>query len=204
MKKSVLLLLVVGIIAIACFAWFARNTSREVLTAFGKMEKALETKNENVQKDNDSILNTIQDESLLTKAKEVKILTHDFTKYLESVKEEMLGIKDPTDYEHMDKPNHMFFTANGLSEKGEEFIRKMDELREKLLAYTENEVLKETIQKTLDTRDIYSQHGKRLPWLVYHFKGFPLVASITKLTQMQLDVQSLESDMFLNYIELEK
>src|SRR5690606_1740720 len=37
--------------------------------------------------------------------------------------------------------------------------------------------------------------GTTLPWLDYNYKGFPLIASITKISQLQADVKTTESDI---------
>ena len=34
-----------------------------------------------------------------------------------------------------------------------------------------------------------------MDWLDYHYKGFPMVASMTKLTQLQADVKKTESEV---------
>jgi gliding motility-associated protein GldM len=41
-----------------------------------------------------------------------------------------------------------------------------------------------------------NKDGKKIDWLDYHFKGFPAIASFTKLTAMQNDVKSTETNMF--------
>jgi gliding motility-associated protein GldM len=37
--------------------------------------------------------------------------------------------------------------------------------------------------------------GTTLPWLDYNYKGFPLIATITKLSQIQSDIKTTESDI---------
>ncbi|WP_299434406.1 hypothetical protein [uncultured Aquimarina sp.] len=199
MKKSTLVILLFGIVVISILAWFISDSSREVLTAFGEMENTLKTNSLSVEIKNDSLLSEISDKKLVYKAKQVDSLTTNFKEYLESVKQEMLGsIKDPKNYELMDKPNNMFFFENGLSEKGEEFIAKMNQFRDRLLILVETPSLKNEINNILNTGQVYSRNGERRKWLEYNFKGFPLIASITKLTQMQVDVSSIESKIFLD------
>ena len=45
-------------------------------------------------------------------------------------------------------------------------------------------------QILLKTRD-----GSTVDWLDYHYKGFPLVASLTKMTQLQADIKTTESEV---------
>ena len=42
---------------------------------------------------------------------------------------------------------------------------------------------------------VYNREGKEIFWLDYNYKGFPLVASITKLTQIQADIKTTESQI---------
>ncbi len=37
--------------------------------------------------------------------------------------------------------------------------------------------------------------NKNVEWLEYNYKGFPLIATITKLSQLQSDVKTTESDI---------
>ncbi|MGY3793781.1 hypothetical protein [uncultured Aquimarina sp.] len=204
MKKSTLVILVLVVMLISGVAWFLKKASQEVLTAFGTMNSRLQTNSTSVAKDNDSLLTLIRDEEHVVKAKEIEVLVDDFGKYLESIKEEMLGIKDPTNYEKMDQANNMFFTENGLSEKGLEFLNTINQFREEILSRVDDNGLKTDISEKINTNDVIDRSGKKHNWLIYNFKDFPLVASITKLTQMQSDVSSIESDIYRAYLRKQK
>lgn len=201
MKKSTLIILIIGVLIVAGFTWFSVNASREVLKAFGEMEKAIQHKNYTVKKDNDSLLGTITDAHLRVKANTVDSLNSSFTAYIESIKQEMLGQKNPENYESTDKPSTLFFTEIGVSKKGEELIAKIDQLRKELLMLVETSELKTNIKNVLSTEQVHDRNGRRRDWLVYNFKDFPLVASITKLTQIQSDVSTMESAIYLDYLK---
>lgn len=201
MKKPLLIILLLLIFIISGISFLVVKSSRDVVSAFGKMDEALQQKNYSVQKNNDSLLALIENEELLVKALRVDSITTSFKEYIESIKQEMLGKKDPQDYELMGEPNTIFFTGNGFSEKGKEFVEKIDQLRETLLIMAETSELKAEITNTLSTGQVRDRDGRRRDWLIFNFKDFPLVASITKLTQMQSDVTSIESSIFLDYIE---
>lgn len=201
MKKPLLIILLLLIFIISGISFLVVKSSRDVVSAFGKMDEALQQKNYSVQKNNDSLLALIENEELLVKALRVDSITTSFKEYIESIKQEMLGKKDPQDYELMGEPNTIFFTGNGFSEKGKEFVEKIDQLRETLLIMAETSELKAEITNTLSTGQVRDRDGRRRDWLMFNFKDFPLVASITKLTQMQSDVTSIESSIFLDYIE---
>ncbi|WP_405205158.1 hypothetical protein [Aquimarina sp. LLG6339-5] len=201
MKKPLLIILLLLIFIISGISFLVVKSSRDVVSAFGKMDEALQQKNYSVQKNNDSLLALIENEELLVKALRVDSITTSFKEYIGSIKQEMLGKKDPQDYELMGEPNTIFFTGNGFSEKGKEFVEKIDQLRETLLIMAETSELKAEIANTLSTGQVRDRDGRRRDWLMFNFKDFPLVASITKLTQMQSDVTSIESSIFLDYIE---
>lgn len=201
MKKPVLIILLLLIFIISGISIIVVKSSREVLTAFGEMDNKLSKSSISVEKEKDSLFNVIQDEKLIYKANKVDSLITSFKGYLESVKQEMLGVKDPKNYELMDQPNNMFFIEKGLSEKGKEFIAKIDQLREELLMLVETPQLKTQINSSLSTSEVRERDGRRRDWLEYNFKDFPLIASITRLTQMQSDVIILESDIYESYIE---
>lgn len=171
-----------------------------MFTDYVRMDQKLEQIAYPLEKENDSLLQLITDPDMWHKAQEVSFLTKDFKKYLESVKLEMLGEKDSENYELMDQPNNMFFTENGLSQKGKEFITRTNELRENLIALVETPRLKTKINNTLSTGQVRDRDGRRRNWLEVNFKDFPLIASIKKLTRMQSDVSKIEASIYRNYL----
>ncbi|WP_299260158.1 hypothetical protein [uncultured Aquimarina sp.] len=204
MKKPLLIILFLLIFIISGISIIVIKSSREVLTAFGEMDNSLKKSRRFVEKENDSLFYAIQNEKLIHKANKVDSLTTTFKEYIESIKQEMLGVKDPNNYELMDQPNNMFFTESGLSEKGKEFIAKTDQLREELLIMVETPELKSDIANKLVTGQLRDRDGRRIDWLVFNFKDFPLVASVTKLTQIQSDVSTIESEIYKDYLAKQK
>ncbi|MDZ7613553.1 MAG: GldM family protein [Flavobacteriaceae bacterium] len=45
------------------------------------------------------------------------------------------------------------------------------------------------------TAKVLDREGKERFWLDYNYKGFPLIASLTKLTQIQADIKASESEV---------
>ena len=174
------------------------------MTSFGTINSRLQTNVTSLSRNNDSLLTLIKDEKHFLKAKEVDSLVDDFRGYLESIKKAMLGVKDPTNYEAMDQANNMFFTENGLSEKGKEFLNKINQFREEMLNSVDNTDIKTNISKKLNTNDIVDRSGEKHNWLIYNFKDFPLVASITRLTQIQSDIVAIKTDIYKEYIRKQK
>ena len=58
-----------------------------------------------------------------------------------------------------------------------------------------NQDIQADIVKKFATNDVKTTEGITKGWLTYHFEGFPMVASLTKLTQMQADVKTIESEV---------
>jgi gliding motility-associated protein GldM len=52
------------------------------------------------------------------------------------------------------------------------------------------------IESKFDVSDVANKEGLKDKYLAYHFKGFPAVASLAKLSAWQNDVQKAESDVY--------
>ncbi|AXT52641.1 hypothetical protein D1818_18040 [Aquimarina sp. BL5] len=200
MKKPLLIILVLLVFVVSGISFLVSRARKKMFTDYVRMDQKLEQIAYPLEKENDSLLQLITDPDMWHKAQEVSFLTKDFKKYLESVKLEMLGEKDSENYELMDQPNNMFFTENGLSQKGKEFITRTNELRENLIALVETPRLKTKINNTLSTGQVRDRDGRRRNWLEVNFKDFPLIASIKKLTRMQSDVSKIEASIYRNYL----
>ena len=55
--------------------------------------------------------------------------------------------------------------------------------------------LKAVLNAKFNTNDIKAKDGAKKLWLDYNFKGFPSIASLAKVSSMQSDVKSLESEV---------
>src|SRR5690606_13916528 len=53
----------------------------------------------------------------------------------------------------------------------------------------------EDVKDKFETDPVTNRDGNKVDWLDYHYKGFPLVASLTKMTQLQADVKTTESEV---------
>jgi gliding motility-associated protein GldM len=137
------------------------------------------------------------------KAQKVKQLSDEFYAYIESVKEEMKAtVEDPTDYETMDQSKFLdekFFKGDDgtYREAGQTFLDFMNNYRTETVNIMGegNEALVSDINKRFSTDKVTNREGKEVFWLDYNYKGVPLVASITKLTQVQADIKTTESQI---------
>jgi gliding motility-associated protein GldM len=50
------------------------------------------------------------------------------------------------------------------------------------------------VETDFSTEDI-KREGANIEWLKYHYEGFPLIASVTKMTQIQSDVKSVQGEV---------
>jgi gliding motility-associated protein GldM len=110
-----------------------------------------------------------------------------------------LDIEDKQDYEAMDKTasfDEYFFKGDKFTSEGEEFLNKINGYRTDVSAVLgKDSKFLSILTKRFSTNDDTNRDGKTIKWLEYRFKGFPLVASITNLTQMQADIKNTEADI---------
>lgn len=197
-------------------AMLALNMSKEVLSAFGLMnEKLVESNQAATQRNTDFFAGLEQQAGeqpdkfrpLLNQASQVQSLANDLNSYIADLKGQMTStLDDPQDYEIMDKgdflDNH-FFIGDKLKPEGEEFINKIAGFRNGI-----KEVIGETypsiaadVEKKFATEPVTNRDGNVLDWLDYHYKGFPLVASLTKMTQLQADIKTTESEVMSTMLQ---
>jgi len=57
------------------------------------------------------------------------------------------------------------------------------------------------VKNKFNTDDVKNRDNRSQGWLDYHYKGFPLVASLTKMTQLQADIKTTESEVLSNMLQ---
>lgn len=199
----------INLMYLVFIAMLALNMSKEVLSAFGSMnEKLTENIASTTNKNSEAYTN------LETKAREqsakfgklnedaikIKNYSLDFYKYLSDLKSKMTAdVEDTKDYEKMDKTAFLdvyFFEGDNYTTTGQEFVDKINGFRTDLteILGKENKFIP-MIVKRFSTDDVTNRDGNVVKWLDYKYKGFPLIASLTNLTQMQADIKNTESDI---------
>ena len=131
------------------------------------------------------------------------------------------------DYQTMDKSQYLdelFFTGDQYSENGQEFVDRFSSFPAKLQTVLDVFVaadlekdppseddpdgqyidfdfsfLGELNKRFAYTEMVLNRDGKYQPYLNYHFEGFPLIASLSKLTKIQSDIRFIENKI-LEYI----
>ncbi len=200
----------INLMYLVFIAMLALNMSKEVLSAFGLMNERIEDSNKAATQRNTDFMQGLADKvseqpekyrPLKAQADQVAQISNDFNTYLSSVKAGMLnGIDDPEDYEVMDKTIYLdekWFVGDKLTPDGQKFIDEINKYKDGVTAVLSDEYndIKADIVDKFSTNEETTRDGIKKPWLDYHFKGFPLVASLTKVTQMQADVKTIQSEL---------
>ena len=204
----------IGMMYLVFIAMLALNMSKEVLSAFGFMnEKLTENNISTIDKNNQAYANLAtkavdQPEKfnvLNTQALQIKTYSSDFYTYLEDLKTNMTAdLDNKKDYESMDKTaflDEYFFKGDKFTDEGNQFLAQINGFRTNLTnVLGENKQFDNILVKRFSTNVVTNRDGKKVKWLDYRFKGFPLVASLTNLTQMQADIKNTEADIISNLL----
>lgn len=194
-------------------AMLALNMGKEVLSAFGLMNEKLEASNLKTTENNLAFLSGLETKAaenkekfgpLLEDAKKIKQLSEEYYSYLENLKEAMLAkVKDPKDYQVMDVTDYLdqrFFKGGQISADGKEFLDKLVDYRTQITAAMPEELkaVRSLVQSRFETGDengkVVKRDGTKQDWLNYNFEGYPLIASLTKITSLQADIKATEED----------
>lgn len=199
----------IGMMYLVFIAMLALNMSKEVLSAFGFMnEKLTENNISTTEKNKQAYLNLEMKASdqpekfdaLNKQAIQIKNSSIEFNTYLEDLKTKMTAdLEDKKDYESMDKTaflDEYFFRGDKFSKEGQEFLNNINGYRKKLIdVLGEDSKFTPLINKRFNTDPVNRGGKKTEKWLNARYAGFPLVASLTNLTQIQTDIKNTETDI---------
>src|SRR5690606_33041685 len=192
------------------------NMSKEVLSAFGILNNKIIESNAITDQRNqlsfEQLAQKAQDQPLQfgdkkTKVEKIRKVSADLNKYVEDLK--TMFTKDlerdengNLPFEQMDKGDFVdeyWFEGDRPSKKGQEFIDRINKYVADIRqiggsAIAAPEMKK--IEKRFEMKPVKSAAaGTTLPWLHYNYQGFPLIATVTKLSQLQADIKTTESDI---------
>lgn len=206
----------INLMYLVFIAMLAMNMSKEVLSAFGLMNEKFEAANSSSKATNEQMLLALDAKASEAKgqfavaavtAHKVEAATKKFYDFVGTLKDEVLkGVEvDETGklpYEAMDKADnldHSWFTGDGYTARGKEVIAAIEAYKADMTAALGNEkkyaaILNE-VTKKFDLTEVKDKEGVKIEYLDYHFKGFPAIASLAKLSAWQNDAKKAESDV---------
>lgn len=205
----------INLMYLVFIAMLALNISKEVLSAFGTINESLENTNELLISKNDTALKALEVKAseakeqfgeVYLKANQISAVTNELYNYFAGIKDDMeSSVEDPTEYESMDKSDHvneMFFKNGELKPEGQQFIDNMRKYSAEITSIlSDNDQFKEFIEpikKRFNADEVTPEEarkGAKVNYVKHHFEGFPLVASITKVTNLQNDLKTLENEI---------
>ena len=207
----------VNLMYLVFIAMLALNMSKEVLSAFGLMNEKFDAANLSAESMNASMLQALDKKAgedahfiqAAADAKKVAEISKEFYEFIGTLKAdatEGVEIDEETGklpYEAMDKGptiDEGWFEGDGYSSKGKEIVEHFSKyVKDMKTAIGNNSKLKgviDEISSKFSTADVKDGEGVTKMYLDYHFKGFPAIASLTKLTSFQNDVKKAEADIY--------
>ena len=206
----------INLMYLVFIAMLALNMSKEVLSAFGILNNKIVDSNEITDTRNESSFRQLAQKATdqpgqfgdkKQKVEKIRAISKEFNDYLEGIKTKITE-KFPKDKEgnypceQMDKSDeidNMFYIGDRESPEAKKFLGYIQGFAGKIKeiggsSIAESEMAK--IEKRFATEKVYSEKaGAKLDWLDYNYHHFPLIASVTKLTQLQADIKATESDV---------
>ncbi len=203
----------INLMYLVFIAMLALTMSKKVLTSFGRVYEDLKTSIELTKQKNAQQLNMLgqkaseQPQKYAEKYKDAQDLNQavlNYHKYLADFQTELLkkAKQDPAkpDYEKLDKGfllDDIFFKGEGYTKKGQEFVDKTNQMREKFLAVAKkygDPSLIERINKRFDTKPI-KEGASKISWLHYYYEDFPLIASLTNMARLENNALNTENEI---------
>ncbi|MBL4662370.1 MAG: hypothetical protein JKY22_02130 [Flavobacteriaceae bacterium] len=211
MKKSHLITVLVALVLITGLLLYFRSLSNEVKEAFITLEERIDKSNLLSQQKSDSIFLLITEGNKQTsdRGRLLDSISNQLDDYLTSLKKDKEQSITNDGYEAWESSSYLdsrFFNGATIALGGHEFLEQIDVYR---TAVSENfkadfsEII-EDVESNFSTAPILDTRGKLQNWLPYHFKGFPLVASVTKITQMQADIKITRIELFTALVTSEE
>jgi gliding motility-associated protein GldM len=207
----------INLMYLVFIAMLALNMSKEVLSAFGLMNEKFDAANLSAESMNASMLQALDKKAgedshfiqAASDAKKVAEISKNFYEFLGNLKlDATSGVEVDEEtgklpYESMDNGSTIdegWFDGDGYSAKGEEIVAAFSKyVADMKAAVGNNNKLKGVIDEIttkFNTSDIKDKEGVTKKYLQYHFKEFPAIASLTKITSFQNDVKKAEADIY--------
>ncbi|HIB38417.1 gliding motility protein GldM [Mesonia sp.] len=205
----------INLMYLVFIAMMALNMSKEVLVAFGLINEDLTEATQTAEERNTAFMAGLAEKAneqpktykpLQEKAKQIQEISSDLNNYIAQLKEGALATEeDPKNYEAMDKANYFNerFYQSKVTKDGQEFVSKIDAYRNEMVALIGEDYpqIANEVKSKFSTEKVTDGEGVKKEWIYYNFIGYPLIASITKLTQMQNNIKTIENEVFSTMLQ---
>ncbi len=207
----------INLMYLVFIAMLALQMGKEVLSAFGSINESLNALQQSFKDKNAIAFEGLKGKAsddpknfgeLFGKAQVIQKATENYYTYLTDFYNDVeASAKEPTNYEKMDKGSYLdekLKQSGKLTPVGQTFLDKMEEYRASMEASLAPLAAKNaTYQKVIDdinikfnNGDIVNRDGKTMDYIQYHFIGFPLIASLTKLTALRNEIKVFENEIY--------
>lgn len=205
----------INLMYLVFIAMLAMNMSKEVLSAFGFMNEELTANTQSTISKNESgykgLAQKAKDQPekfapLNVKAEKIKEASASYYNYLEDLKNKMTAeIEDKKAYESMDKTEFLdayFFAGDGFTKEGKDFIARMDNYKNTVNSTLANDFksIQTVVSDRFSTADQKNKDDQTVKWLNYRYEGFPLIASLTNITQIQANIRNTENEILTSLL----
>ncbi|GAB5399044.1 MAG: gliding motility protein GldM [Aureisphaera sp.] len=210
----------INLMYLVFIAMLALNMSKEVLSAFGLLDKKIDQANLAATERNNNFMENLavkaseqpeQYAAVKAQADKVSQISADLDSFLADLKGQMMTTvksDEQENYEVQDKPDFLdqrFFQGDKLKPEGQEFLSAINTYRTEMLEVLSDtalakvqgiEDIKKTIEANFSTTPVTRlKDGKKVDWLNYNYEGFPLIASKTKMTSLQNDIKVTKNEL---------
>jgi gliding motility-associated protein GldM len=210
----------INLMYLVFIAMLAMQMDKKVLSSFGFMKEKIETANEASSANINNILTSLETKAndqpekyadLNKKAQRVNDLSESLFTYIANLKDSILAETDPEDYDEYesmsgaDRVDAMFFSGDGYTPKGQEFLSNINNYRDEVLQIVEGSVSPEiinNIKKRFDTspEEAREEGSPDVPWLIARYEGMPMITTLANITQIQGDVKNTEAEIYTNLL----
>lgn len=203
MKKIGKFGLLWGFIGVISMMLGCKDNPSQLTESFEQLQEELDEANRRTQFKRDSIAVIIAEGygPQSERARFLDSVSSELDAYLTLLKKDMTKAVENDGYAAWESSGYLdtrFFEGATISPGGHEFIGRIDVYRMAVSQQFKKdypEIIKR-MEADFSTAPILDQEGRQQNWLPYNFKGFPLVAAMTKITQMQSDIKQTKLDLF--------
>ena len=211
----------IGMMYLILTAMLALNVSKEAVEAFKNVDNGLTLTISNYSLKNDAIYkefdraaaeNPQKAGAYKTTAYEVKERADEIFDYLQDLKIEIIKTAEGEDTEavqgrevfidyvaKIDENNVPSQILIGANETGKAYALKtlINDYRDFLISTLngQNVTVEESLKKSLNTSDVKTKTGETERWENHTFQALPLVAVVTILSKLQVDIRNAETEV---------